>query len=596
MTDRSAIVTRFAPSPTGELHIGGARTALFNWALARRHGGKFILRLEDTDRARSSEASTRRIIADLKWLGIDWDEGPDIEGDSLEDWLKPDAPIVKRGDQESYFQSERLDIYRRYIDQLLESGRAYKCFKTPEELDAMRQAARAAGKAIAYDPAESRSLTSAQIAALEAQGRPYVVRFAMPDHAITVRDAVLGDVTVEPSQLEDFVIVKADGFPTFHFAVVVDDSTMGVTHVMRGQEHLANTPKHIALQEALGFDHPVYAHIPLIFNPDGSKMSKRDKAKAARAAGREHVRSLAEVDGWIEDVVRDGRSDANYMARPESAFSEADVRAFLDGKNDHTHIAGMIAFKLGVPLPEIDTADFRDSGYLPHALNNYLALLGWNPGGDVERFDMEFLRQNFSIERIGKSNAKFDREKLLAFNQEAIAKLPESEFRHQLWNVNTWAGRSWYARYFDGPDDPLFIAFARAYQPRSRTLRDPEHLGAFFFKKTEDITYDLSDKNIHKTLLKNDGEGKGVLDAIRPILKAVDPWSGAAAQAALEKFAETRNLKLGAIAQPLRIAISGTTVTPPLDLTLEILGGPAVLHRIQWCLIQSSPPTHSLNP
>ena len=279
---RKPPVTRFAPSPTGMLHIGGARTALFSWAYARGRGGKFLLRIEDTDQARSTPEATRRIVEDLAWLGLDWDEGPDADavaagGDPYENTI---------GDHGPYFQSQRLPTYADAVATLLESGRAYRCYKTPEQLTAERDAARAAGKPYKYDRGESTSLSDAQIAEYEAEGRPFVIRFRVPDEDVVVHDEVLGDVVTAAAELEDFVIQKSDDFPTFHLAVVCDDEAMNVTHVIRGQEHLNNTPRHVALQDALGFRRPTYAHIPLIFNADGSKMSKRDKAKAARARRR----------------------------------------------------------------------------------------------------------------------------------------------------------------------------------------------------------------------------------------------------------------------------------------------------------------------
>ncbi|MFG0275564.1 MAG: glutamate--tRNA ligase, partial [Phycisphaerales bacterium] len=259
------VVTRFAPSPTGRLHIGGARTALFNWALARGAGGTFLLRIEDTDQARSSDASTRQILESLSWLGIDWDEGPEFDADGRR--LGGDARAVG-----PFHQSERLHLYRGACERLLESGRAYHAFETPEELDAKRKEAMAQKRQYRYDRA-ALEIPEAERVRRAASGESHVIRFRMPDEPVVVRDAIRGEVTLQPEDLEDFVIVKADGFPTYHFAVVIDDAGMGVTHVVRGQEHLSNTPKHVALQAALGYSTPTYAHLPLIFNQDGSKMS-----------------------------------------------------------------------------------------------------------------------------------------------------------------------------------------------------------------------------------------------------------------------------------------------------------------------------------
>lgn len=540
------IVTRFAPSPTGSLHVGGARTALYNWAFARCHGGTFILRLEDTDRARSTTAATREILAALTWLGIDWDEGP------LPAAVDPFGEQV--GDFGPYCQSQRLAIYDRYVEQLLAAEWAY-----------------------------------------EDDG---AVRFNMPDTDITVHDVVLGQVTVGVGEIDDFVIRKTDGFPTYHLAVVVDDATMGVTHVIRGQEHLNNALKHRALQAALDLPVPVFAHLPLIFNPDGSKMSKRDKAKAARAAAASWI---ADHDGdeaafWarileqapsVSANMRDDLSPASPApltspaaptASDASKVDSTAIAAFLARQSDDIHIAQRIAATLDLPLPEIDVEDFRTAGYLPDILCNYLALLGWNPGGDVERFDNEYLRQHFSLERIGKSNAKFDRAKLANFNQQGIAELPPTS-----WAERLFAFDARYGATFASAADPAFVTFAESYQVRSTTLADPARLGAFFFDTAEEIIYE-DEKALAKVMLKNEGEGFLVLKEIRPVLAAAEPWTAEVLHATLESFATTRDLGMGKVAQPIRFAVSGGMATPPIDATLAILGREATLARIDRCL------------
>ncbi|HEX7011050.1 MAG TPA: glutamate--tRNA ligase family protein, partial [Phycisphaeraceae bacterium] len=282
--DQTRVVTRFAPSPTGSLHVGGARTALFNWAFARQHKGQFILRIEDTDVARSTQAATLGILRDLDWLGLDWDQGPAPHADNPYEHQK--------GEHGPYFQSQRLDIYRRYLQQLQDAGRVY------EDGGALR--------------------------------------FRMPDHPITVNDLVLGPVRVEPGtpQMEDFVIFKSEAAgsgPTFHFANVVDDHLMRVTHVIRGQEHLNNTVKHLALFEALGVEPPHYAHIPLIFNPDGSKMSKRDKAKAARQAALEAIQAGRwRRDELVEEAYNRWRGLVTLTDEPKRDIPREMFDAFLD--------------------------------------------------------------------------------------------------------------------------------------------------------------------------------------------------------------------------------------------------------------------------
>jgi glutamyl/glutaminyl-tRNA synthetase len=491
------VVTRFAPSPTGALHIGGARTALYAWAYARGRDGTFLLRLEDTDQKRSSEASAASILRDLKWLGLDWDN----------------AGAEPR-------QSQRLDRYNEHIDKLLRAGRAY------EDAGA--------------------------------------VRFRM-DSDIAIDDEVYGHVEVKAADLEDFVIRKADGFPTFHLAVVVDDADMGVTHVIRGQEHLSNTPKHAALFDAFGYLRPVFAHTPSIMNADGSKMSKRDKAKAARAAALK----------WLD--AHDPQEAAD-LAQPAGIELEM-FAAFMAKQNDDLDVATAIARRLDIDLPEINVADFRDSGYLPAVLCNYVTLLGWNPGGDVERYDMAFFREKFDFDRVNKSNSRFDRDKLLAFNGDTLAKLAPHEFAAAL---RRHLGEHDVQALHDLDNRGVFDVFAACLQPRSKTLEDPVKQGRFLLAGDDAITCDPD--AVSKVLAKNNGEGMAVLRELAGLLAAVNPWTGQAAHDALVQFAQSRGLGMGKIAQPLRVAVSGSTVSPPIDATLAILGKAATLARIERCL------------
>jgi glutamyl-tRNA synthetase len=400
------VVTRFAPSPTGHLHVGGARTALFNWALARAQDGHFVLRIEDTDRARSSAEAASGIVEDLAWLGILWDEGPRRDGAG--------------GDPRSvgpFFQSQRLARYQAAVESLIEKDLAYPAFETPEELATRRKEAQREKRAFRYRrPADF----DREAALARRADEDHVVRFRMPKDPMRVSDAVLGDIEFGDEHLDDFVIQKRDGFPTYHLAVVVDDAAMGVTHVLRGQEHLNNTPRHVGLQRALGYAVPVFVHLPLIFNLDGSKMSKRDKDKAARLRAKElggdtAVAAAAGVDpevyeGWIRD--KRAQLDPPQLAR--------------------------LALELGLELPSIEVEDFRRAGYLPEVVCNFLALLGWNPGQkdadgkDLERFDRVFLSQRFEISRVGKSNAKFDRAKLAAFNADTLAAMRPRRARRSL--------------------------------------------------------------------------------------------------------------------------------------------------------------------
>lgn len=502
------IVTRFAPSPTGALHVGGARTALFAWAFARRHGGRFILRVEDTDRARSSAESTHGLLRDLEWLGIDWDEGPRADA------ADPYAPEGQAGPNGPYFQSQRLALYREHVDRLLAADLAF-----------------------------------------EDEG---AVRFRMGED-VMFEDAVFGTIEVKGSELEDFVILKSDGYPTYHLAVVVDDALMEVTHVLRGQEHLYNTPKHVALQAALGFDRPVYAHMPSIMNQDGSKMSKRDKAKLARKAAQ-----AAGLDA---------------AALSASGFDDAAAyEAFLAKERDDVEIAEAIAGALGLELPEIEVADFQRSGYLAETLCNYLSLLGWSPGDDVERFDRAFLVANFDFERIGRSNAKFDRDKLFRFDAEDLAAMAPEQFS-ALWRAHCEA---YEPSYIERLDDAAFARLAAAYQPRSRTLQEPCRLARFFILEDEAIEYDA--KAAKKWLLKGDGAGLAVLADLRSELAGLEDFSAGAIEASLQAFAEARELGMGKVAQPLRVAVSGAAVSPGIGDTLSLLGKASVLNRIDRCL------------
>jgi len=512
-------VTRFAPSPTGLLHVGGARTALYAWAFARGRGGRFLLRLEDTDRRRSSDAAAEAILEELDWLGLDWDN---------------------RGEEPR--QSERLAHYEQVAERLLAGGLAY-----------------------------------------EDEG---AIRFRM-DRDITFEDAVYGTVHTTAEDLEDFVIRKADGYPTFHLAVVVDDAEMSVTHVIRGQEHLSNTPKHAALLDALGAPRPTWAHTPSIMNPDGSKMSKRDKAKAARRA----AETLMAAEGASAEVFAE--EVAALAATPPEALPPAtekhrrlfdatqktvtaeEVLAFLEKTRDETALAHLVAARAGAELPEIDVQDFRASGYLPDVLCNTIALLGWNPGGDRERFTRGELTELFSLERIGRKNARFDRDKLFRFNADTIAGMTPEAFRETL--------AAHLDRYHPAfrpliADPQRFAHFAEAYRPRARTLGEPAELGRFFVQADEALAYDP--KAVRKVLKKNDGAGYRALEALRPRLAALETWTGPDLDAAIRELAEQLEVGMGQLAQPLRVAVSGGTVSPAIDQTLLILGREATLARI----------------
>ncbi|MCL4199181.1 MAG: glutamate--tRNA ligase [Phycisphaerales bacterium] len=552
-SDSKTIVrTRFAPSPSGHLHVGGARTALFCWAYARQHGGKFILRIEDTDQKRSSDAASVGFLRDLKWLGIEWDEGPEF--------TDRDGSRCGGGAYGPYFQSQRLDLYTKYLQQLVLAEKAYYAFDTAAELDAQRKAARAANQNYRYDRTAATALSPDEVRRRREAGEPAVIRFRLPDEPIVIRDEILGEATIPAEQLDDFVICKADGFPTYHFAVVVDDELMQVTHVIRAQEHFMNTARHLRLQEALGFRRPVYAHLPLIFNPDGSKMSKRDKDKALRTAVKQR-----------------------QLAAPPAAVGVGAFASWLKDKDRQLEFeeANALSEALGVPLPEINVDDFRRSGYLPEVLINYLALLGWNPGGDVEKFDKAFLVERFSFDRVMKGPAKFDRAKLLAFNHDAIQALSTEEFV-RLFRAHC---AEFHPEFIERLTPEHFDLLAAANHKRSKTLDDQVRSSRFFIDGDESITYDAADKNLRKVMCAGEPTGRAHLEALLPILQGVSDWSVATLEQAISAYVQLHaGGNLGKVAQPLRIAISGTTISPAIYETLTILGCDATLRRMRRCI------------
>ena len=489
MSENEPVRVRFAPSPTGYLHVGSARTALFNWLMARKTGGTFILRIEDTDAARNVEGAEMKVIEDLRWLGLQWDEGFEVGG--------PHGP---------YVQSQRLDLYNQVTDELLDAGQAYYAFDTSDELDAMRKRAETEKRTFIY-PRPERFPDEADVKKARQAGKPVVVRFVMPAEDITVNDEVMGDVTIAAGELDDFIIRKANGIPTYHLANVTDDAAMGVNLVIRGQEFLSQTPRHIALQQALGYPTPRYAHMPLTMDMKGRKLSKRDGA----------------------------------------------VEVFV----------------------------FRQAGYLPEALINFVALLGWSPGGDREKFTRDELIEAFSVERMSRVNAKFDRDKLLAFNTDALASAAPDRL---LEAFNDWLSVN--------PDCPIAEAGLDDHTKRAlldankgcRTLADIETKSGFIYRGDDAIEYDP--KAVNKVLAKNDGEGYAMLETLLPRLEAVDPWNAETLESLIAGICESRDVKMGKVAQPIRVAVSGTTISPAIYDTLTLLGKDKTLARIRRALCQ----------
>lgn len=545
MTTTDGIRARFAPSPTGYLHVGGARTALFNWLFCKRFGGTFVLRIEDTDILRNIEGAEAKLIDDLRWLGIMYDEGPDVGG--------PLGP---------YRQSERRDLYDAAMKKLLAEGKAYYAFDTPEELDAMRKAAEAEKRSFRYQRPASFP-TEADAARARAEGRPVVVRFAMPNEPITVHDEILGDVTFGAGEVEDLVIVKSNGWPTYHFAVVVDDAHMKISHVLRAQEHLMNTPKHVFMQRALGYPVPKFAHLPLVFNIDGTKMSKRDKHKVVRTGVKERLKSKAWTKEQVADIAQCG------VAALDKWLDKADTEL------DMAQVTRLAAAAC-VVIPEIDVHDFRLSGYLPEALVNFVALIGWSPKNDREVLTREEMVEVFSLEGINKTAGRFDREKLLAMNTTYAASASPARL---LAALKDWAGVSGSAlAALDDATAARVLDACRGF----RTFRDLETKAGVLFVADDAVQYDPD--AIKKVLAKNDGAGYGTLDKLAARLEKLEPWTADAVDALIKQYCEESGAKMGDVAQPIRVAVAGRPVSPAIGETLVLLGRDKTLHRIRRCL------------
>ncbi len=550
------IVTRFAPSPTGYLHVGGARTALFSWLWARHTGGKFILRIEDTDVKRNTPTATQQVINDLHWLGIGWDEGPEISG--------PNGP---------YLQSQRQQqgIYDKYVNQLLNEAKAYYCFDTPEELEAMRAKATDQKQNLAYHRPE-RFPNESDVKKAKSEGRPVTVRFAVPqDDTIVVQDIVRGEVKFAAGEITDFIIQKSDGFPTYNFACVVDDYLMKITHVIRGQEHLNNTPGQQALWQALGFGQfPQYVHMSVTVSDTGGKLSKRERPKALRQA----IKNTKNID--LEKLAQVGN------------ISREEIESFIKGKTtpDMPAIDAMAEY-LGVSLPEINIVDFFRSGYLPETMVNFLSLLGWNPGDNREIMSIDELIEAFELSRLTKSNSLFDRQKLIAFNTEHIKMTPrEKLLRH----FND------YLKIIASPvisaDDEHLKRIIDLCEG-ARTFADIERKSRFLFLDNDKIRYD--EKAVQKVLIapnfmlgvnpqdKPGGlpdNGLTMLKIVRDKLAHMQEFTEKEIEEMLRSLAKQNNVGLGKVAQPLRVALCGTTISLPIFDSVQMLGKKNTLARI----------------
>lgn len=481
---------RFAPSPTGYLHVGGARTALFNYLFARRHGGVFVLRIEDTDVERSSAEMVTGILDGLRWLGITWDEGPEVGG--------PHDP---------YFQSARLDRYRTVAAGLVASGQAYRCYCSGERLRAEREQAEARGEAWQYDRA-CLALTPDQRAAHEEAGHPYAVRFAVPPGVTAFDDAVHGRISFENAGIEDFVILRSDANPTYHLSVVADDVDMAITHVVRGDDHISNTPKHVMLFEALGAPVPTFAHVPLILGEDKKRLSKRHGATSVM--------------------------------------------------------------------------EYAHQGYLPDALLNFLALLGWSPGGDRELMSRAELVEAFGLEGISGGNAVFNTEKLDWMNGQYIAsRTPEAlqaEVTPFLREAGLWPAGEPVPGTTPATDERIDTAWLQRLlallQPRVKRLTDFAEQARPFL--VEPVTYepDAVAKHLSAPGLRDH------LEALAAALGQVEPFTEATVEAAVRELAASRGLKAGALIHATRVAMTGRTTSPGIFEVLVLLGRSRTLDRL----------------
>ncbi len=453
--------TRFAPSPTGYLHVGGARTALFSWLYARKHGGKFVLRVEDTDLERSTQESVNAILEGMTWLGLEYDEGP-------------------------FYQTERFDRYKQIIQQLLDQGDAYYCCCSKEQLEKLRAEQMARKEKPRYD-GRCRDVADAN------QNGETVIRFKNPDEGeVVIHDLVKGDIVIANKELDDLIIARADGTPTYNLTVVVDDMDMDITHVIRGDDHINNTPRQINILKALGAELPEYAHVPMILGDDGARLSKRHGA--------------------------------------------------------------------------VSVMQYRDEGFLPEAVLNYLVRLGWSHG-DQEIFSVDEMIEYFDLEQVNVSASTFNSEKLLWLNHHYIMHSDPAHIAHHL---------SWHMGNLDidpteGPD---LVDVIKVQRERTKTLVEMAAASAFFYKNFE--AYD------EKAVKKNFKQGSAeVLQKLHDAFTQIPEWDGEQLHQIVLDLAETMELKLGKVAQPLRVAISGSSASPPIDATLSLLGRGKTLARIE---------------
>ena len=458
------VVTRFAPSPTGMLHIGGVRTALFSWLYARHHGGRFILRIEDTDRERSTDEAVRVILDGMQWLELTADAGP-------------------------YYQTQRFDRYRQVLEQWLAEGKAYRCYCSKDELEAMRAAQMAARQKPRYD-GRCRHRTA------PVPGVQPAIRFRNPEAGeVVVDDQVHGRTVFQNTELDDLIIARSDGTPTYNFCVVVDDYDMGITHVVRGDDHLNNTPRQMNMLYAMGATPPVYAHVPMILGADGAKLSKRHGA--------------------------------------------------------------------------VSVLQYQDEGYLPEALLNYLVRLGWSHG-DQEVFTREEMIAAFDLKNVGKAASAFNPDKLLWLNQQHMMKAPVARLAAGLKDQLARLG-------IDCQDQALLEGVCEAQRERARTLKEMAANSVFFFRDVDAYEPKAAAKNLTAAAVP-------LLESLQSQLEALTDWRAPAIHDAISVVASASGAGLGKVAQPLRVAVSGGGVSPPIDATVALLGRERTLARLTRAL------------
>lgn len=456
--------TRFAPSPTGVLHLGSVRTALFSWLYARHHDGQFVLRIEDTDRERSTKENVDAILEGMNWLGLDWDEGP-------------------------LYQTKRFDRYREVIDQWLGAGKAYHCYCTKDELDALREKQMASGGHVRYD-GRCRDRTEPR------EGVDPVVRFRNPsDGQVVVEDQVRGTVVFENAQLDDLIIARPDGSPTYNFSVIIDDFDMRITNVIRGDDHLNNTPRQMNMLQALGTETPVYAHLPMILGPDGAKLSKRHGA--------------------------------------------------------------------------VDIREYEEQGYLPEATLNYLVRLGWSHG-DQEIFSVEEMIKLFDIADVNQSASSFNPEKLLWINQQHIIGKPANELGAELMPFLVKAG-------LDPAEGPDPVHIAEGFHERAETMLHMAAGARYCYENFEVIDEKSAKKHLRPVILEP-------IKATRKKLAGLEHWGQTAIQETIEEVAADYEINMGKIGQPIRVAVTGGPVSPPIDVTLWLVGQARTIQRLDHAI------------